>query len=71
VLQRDAKSPDWMWFASLADSSPTTSASAATCGGREVFPMNGEALVVLVIGVASLMVAIVGLVIKLVELGRK
>ena len=33
--------------------------------------MNGEALVVLVIGVASLMVAIVGLVIKLVELGRK
>jgi len=33
--------------------------------------MNGEALVVLVIGVASLMVAIVGLVIKLGELGRK
>ena len=33
--------------------------------------MTDEALVVLVIGVATLMVAIVGLVIKLVELGRR
>ena len=33
--------------------------------------MNDELIVVLVLGVATLMVAIVGLVIKLVELGRK
>jgi len=33
--------------------------------------MNGNTVVILVIGVATLMVAIVGLVIKLVELGRK
>jgi len=33
--------------------------------------MNDELIVVLVLGVATVMVAIVGLVIKLVELGRK
>jgi hypothetical protein len=33
--------------------------------------MTDEALVVLVIGVATLTIAVVGLVIKLVELGRR
>jgi hypothetical protein len=33
--------------------------------------MNAESVVILVIGIATVMVAFVGLVIKLVELGRK
>jgi hypothetical protein len=33
--------------------------------------MNADSVVILVIGVASLLVAIIGLVIKLVEFGRK
>lgn len=33
--------------------------------------MNAEVLVILVIGVATVLVAVVGLAIKLVELGRK
>jgi hypothetical protein len=60
-----------MRFASLAGSSPITSPTPQPAAEREVIWMSIEAIVVLVIGVATLIVAIVGLAIKLVELGRK
>ena len=37
----------------------------------EVISMNTELAMILVIGVATVLVALIGLVIKLVELGRK
>ena len=65
------QTPDWMLFASLAGSPLRTTPAPQPAAEREVIRMTDEALVVLVIGVATLMVAIVGLVIKLVELGRR
>jgi hypothetical protein len=38
---------------------------------REVVPLDENTAVILVIGVATFLVALVGLVIKLIELGRK
>ena len=59
-----------MLFASRADLPSRTTPQPQPAAEREVVWMTVEAIVVLVIGVATLMVAIVGLVIKLVELGR-
>jgi hypothetical protein len=46
-------------------------AMAATCGGKAGDWMDANAVVILVIGVVTVTVAFVGLMIKLIELGRK
>lgn len=46
-------------------------AAVATCDGRAGDLMELNTVVILVIGVATVMVAVIGLMIKLIELGRK